>query len=93
MTHDDVFDLPPDHPMRHAHAHSIHHRTEVERSTSCGCFCCPSTAANQLAPKPGRYHQPADRAGEQGPFRQDRKNSLAGARRHPYGLGDVADDE
>ena len=39
----DVFDLPPEHPMRHAHAQSIHHRRMIEKSTLCGCFCCHAT--------------------------------------------------
>lgn len=36
----DVFGLPPDHPVRRAHARSIHHRTEIEASSQCGCFHC-----------------------------------------------------
>ncbi len=40
---DDVFALGPDHPIRRAHAHSIHHRAEIERSGKCGCFHCLAT--------------------------------------------------
>jgi hypothetical protein len=40
---DDVFALGPDHPIRRAHAHSILHRAEVERSGKCGCFHCLAT--------------------------------------------------
>lgn len=39
----DVFALGPDHPIRRAHARSIHHRTEIEASTICGCFHCHAT--------------------------------------------------
>ncbi len=35
-----VFDLPPAHPLRAAHARSIRHRAEIEASAACGCFYC-----------------------------------------------------
>lgn len=39
----DVFALGPEHPIRRAHARSINHRTEIEASTTCGCFHCSAT--------------------------------------------------
>jgi hypothetical protein len=32
-----------DRDIEDAHKHSDHHRAEVERSATCGCFCCGET--------------------------------------------------
>jgi hypothetical protein len=41
----DTADLPDNHALLLAHAHSIFHRAEIEASSLCGCFYCQRTFA------------------------------------------------